>query len=506
MRDTDHSPGESGSGDIDSGQAAIQIVAHHGQLRANAVHLLGNIGVNLASVAPTASLALTLGAIIAVSGYASPLAILIVALPMIAIANGYRRLNRWRVTAGTTYDWGARAISPTFGFAVGWLIMLAWLVGAISIVIPAGPYIMSLFGNPNSRLGEAIVGFAGTVIITGIAYLGLKLTAVVQWALLIIEYVAVVTVAVLALVAVGSGTHGAVPVHWGSLVSWHELGGVSGFIGAALIAVYMYSGWEMGTMLGEETTRPRQLPGRSVMISIVTLAVMFAFFTFAFQFTASKGALAASPNILQFIAQRVSGGFLAKYMILAVALSAFGSTLSCFVASARISFAMGADGVLPRIFGRTHPRSKVPIVGTALVALFTAVGVWVYPLGSSSVQSSFDTIVSVDGILFGLFYAGTGIVLAVYYRRLALQSPWNFAVIEVFPLVSAAFLVYMAFRAVPGLGGWSGGTLISLYVMLGIGLLLFLYLRATHASEYFSTRREVYDPKQEELEEAPLPT
>src|SRR5258708_24503551 len=104
MHDADHSPGESGSRDIAAEEAAIQIVAHHGLLRANAVHLFGNIGVDLASVAPTASLALTLGAIIAVSGYASPLAILIVALPMLAIANGYRRLNRWRVTAGTTYD------------------------------------------------------------------------------------------------------------------------------------------------------------------------------------------------------------------------------------------------------------------------------------------------------------------------------------------------------------------------------------------------------------------
>lgn len=502
MRDADSSPAKTGSRTSDADEAAIQIVAHHGLLRANAVKLFGNIGVDLASVAPTASLALTLGAILAVSGYASPLAILIVALPMLAIANGYRMLNRWRVNCGTTYDWGARAISPTFGFTVGWLILLAWLVGAISIIIPAGPYIMALFGDPNSRLGTAIVGFVGTLIITAIAFIGIKVTAAVQWTLIAIEYIAVVAVAVLALIAVFTGTHGAVAVQWSSMVSWQEMGGVAGFIGAALIAVYMFSGWELGTMLGEETAKPRQLPGTAVMVSTATLAVMFAVFTFAFQFTAPKSQLEASPNILQFIAQRVSGGFLAKYMILAVALSALGSCLSCFVASARISFAMGADGVLPRIFGRTHPRSKVPIAGTALVALFTAVGVWVYPLGSSSVQNSFDTIVSIDGILFGLFYAGTAIVLAVYYRKLAMQGVWSFLVIEVFPLISAAFLIFMAVKSVPGIGGWTGGTLISLYVMLGIGLAIMVYVRASHRSSYFSTRREVYDPQQEASPEA----
>jgi amino acid transporter len=502
MREADLSPAGPGSRDSDSDEAAIQIVAHHGQLRANAVRLFGNIGVDLASVAPTASLALTLGAIIAVSGYASPLAILIVALPMLAIANGYRLLNRWRVNCGTTYDWGARAISPYFGFTVGWLILLAWLVGAVSIIIPAGPYIMQLFGNPNSRLGTAIVGFVGTLIITAIAFIGIRITAAVQWILIGIEYVAVVALAILSLVAVFTGTHGAVTVQWSALVSWKEMGGVAGFIGAALIAVYMFSGWELGTMLGEETAKPRKLPGTAVMISTATLAVMFAVFTFAFQFTAPKGQLESHANILEFIAQRVSGGFLAKYIILAVALSALGSCLSCFVASARISFAMGADGVLPRIFGRTSSRSKVPIAGTALVAVFTAVGVWVFPLGSSSVQNSFSTIVAIDGILFGLFYAGTGIVLAVYYRRLAMRSVWSFAVIEVFPLVSAAFLIFMAVKSVPGLGGWTGGTLISLYVMLGIGLVLLIYVLAAHKSSYFATPREVYDPADQEYPEA----
>jgi amino acid transporter len=58
--------------------------------------------------------------------------------------------------------------------------------------------------------------------------------------------------------------------------------------------------------------------------------------------------------------QRAAGSALAKYMILAVALSAIGSTLATLVSGVREAFAMGADGVLPRALARTHPRFRTP--------------------------------------------------------------------------------------------------------------------------------------------------
>lgn len=82
---------------------------------------------------------------------------------------------------------------------------------------------------------------------------------------------------------------------------------------------------------------------------------------------------------------------------------------------------------------------------------------------------------SVDGLLFALYYALTGIATAVYYRKLAMTGVWNFVHIAVFPLAAAGFYIIM--RYVEGLGGWSGRDLVSLYVMLGIGAAIMLYVR-----------------------------
>lgn len=465
------------------------------RLRNDALSLLGNVGLALGSAAPTASIALTLAAIVAASSYASPIAILVIALPMLGIAAAFKRLNRQHVNCGATYVWGGRAISPYFGFMVGWLIFLAYFIGVISICLPIGPYVISLFGNAESRLAEAIIGSIAVVAVTIVAYVGIRVAAWVQWALIAIEYVAITILAVFCLVAVFGHHAGSVAfsVSW---FSWKSLGGVSGFIAASLTAVYMFSGWDTGIMVNEETEDPAETPGNAVILSVIVLGLLYAFFTFAFQGAVSNQALQDhGENALSYIAQQVAGSALAKSMILAVALSAVGSTLATLVSGAREAFAMGADGVLPAPLAKTHPKFKTPSVATVMVGVLAAVGTWIYILGSSTVQSSFDTIVAVDGLLFALFYAFTGVATVVYFRKLAATGAWNAISLLLFPLASTLFLFYVVWRSIPDLGGWTSGSIVALYVLLGIGAAIMIYGRLAHRSDYFDLRREAYEPE-----------
>jgi amino acid transporter len=80
----------------------------------------------MASSGPTASIALTLAAIVSAANYAGPIAILVCALPMFGIALAYRRLNRWQVNCGASYTWIGRAITPYPGFIVGWIMLLGY--------------------------------------------------------------------------------------------------------------------------------------------------------------------------------------------------------------------------------------------------------------------------------------------------------------------------------------------------------------------------------------------
>jgi amino acid transporter len=473
----------------DSGQE------HAGYLRTNALSLLGNVVIALGSVAPTASIALTLSAIVAVTGYASPIAVLFCAIPMLGIALAYRRLNLWHVNCGATYVWGGRAISPYFGWMTGWVIILAYFLGATSIAYPIGPYALSLVSNrwQDSNVAAALIGAIAIVAVTAVAYVGIRATSRLQGMLIVIEYVAISIVAVLGLIGIfGGGSHStAFDWNW---FSWSELGGITGLVNASLIAVYMYSGWDTAILLNEETQDARTNPGRAVIGSVLTVAVLFTVFTFALEGAVRYNALQShGDNALTYIADVLGNTALAKLMIVTVLFSAVGSTLACIVAGGRVTFAMGYDKVLPPIFGRTHPKYKTPVAamlaGAAIAFTFT----WLYAIGSST-QAVFDSVVSSVGLLFALFYAATGFAVAVYYRRLAARGVRPFLELVVFPVASALFLCYVVWRSVPGLGGWTGRNMEYLYALLALGIALMAYAKIRGESDYFDQPLEAYEP------------
>ena len=117
-----------------------------------------------------------------------------------------------------------------------------------------------------------------------------------------IEYVAISIVAILGLIGIfGGGSHStAFDWNW---FSWSELGGVTGLVNASLIAVYMYSGWDTAILLNEETQDAATNPGRAVIGSVLTVAVLFTVFTFALEGAVRYNALQAhGDNALTYIA------------------------------------------------------------------------------------------------------------------------------------------------------------------------------------------------------------
>src|SRR5437588_13075669 len=83
-----------------------------GRLEPNAIGVAQDTVIGMATSAPAASVGLTLAALAAATAYGSGPVIILTALPMIIIANCYRRLNLWHANCGAAFESGVRAISP----------------------------------------------------------------------------------------------------------------------------------------------------------------------------------------------------------------------------------------------------------------------------------------------------------------------------------------------------------------------------------------------------------
>src|SRR6202050_4715833 len=373
--------------------------------------------IGIANAAPAVSVGLTLAALAAATAYAVGPIIVLTAVPMLIIANAYRRLNLWKAQCGASFEWVGRAINPYLGFFTGWLMIAGTLVGAASGVVVLAPSVLAVFGsNSTSTWPNILIATAVILVMVVIAIVGIRLTARTQVGMGLIEYVILVGFAITGLVLVLSHHHGTFPITSG----WFKVSGIGGkgsLAGGFLIAVFMYTGWDASVYVNEETKRPSINPGRAAILAVLFLAIIFTISEVGLQGVVSPAELQAnSSSALVYVAQAMGGGSWAKVMALALALSVIASTGVGIVALGRMIYGMARRRVLPPLLAAIHPRFSTPAVATLIIGAILVVVTWIYLL-STSVANAFTQVIDVTGILYAAFYVLTAFSAVTYFRR-----------------------------------------------------------------------------------------
>ncbi len=469
-----------------------------GRLEPDAIGVTEDTIIGMAASAPAAAGGLTLAARAAATAYGSGPIIILIAIPMLIIANAYRKLNMWNASAGASFEWVGRAINPYLGFLTGWLMVAAYVLGTLSGVEVLAPSVLSVFGsNSTATWGNIGIDTALGLIMIVIAVIGIKLTARTQIGMAVVEYVILIVFAIIGFAFVLGHHHGVHPVTSGWASPTGE-GGHGSATAGFLIAVFMFTGWDGAIYVNEETQRRRINPGRAVLIAVALLAVVYFVATVGLQGAVSPKALQANAaDAPVYVAQIIGGSGWAKVMALSIALSAIASTGAGIVVTARIVMDMANRRVLPPTLGLINRRFSTPAIASIVVGLLVVILTWVYLL-ATSVQDAFDDVVAITGLLFSVFYILTALATIVYYRRRLAASPRDGLMLGVLPIASAVFLAWIVVKSLqeaPGSQRWS---------MLGIvlaGVVLMFVARFVLRSDFFSIRRET-GPREETAVEA----
>ncbi|HEX3751104.1 MAG TPA: APC family permease [Streptosporangiaceae bacterium] len=441
----------------------------------------------MATSAPAVSVWLTIAALAAASAYGSPVIIVITAIPMLIIANAYRRLNLWNANCGASFEWVGRAINPYLGFMTGWLMIAGNVIGTVSGVIVLGPSVLAIFQAsadaiwPNVWITTAVIA-----VLLVIALVGIRLTARTQVSLAIVEYAILIGFAIFGLVAVLSHKHGTFPISSGWF-SLHGIGGKGSPVAGFLLAVFAFTGWDATVYVNEEVRHKHRNPGRAAVIAVACLAVIYTVTIIGLQGGTTPGKLQAnSSSALVFIAQSLAGGNWAKVMALALALSVIGTTGTSIVVIARILYGMASRRTLPVFLSNVSPRFRTPtaasiVTGVVLIALG-----WIY-LIATSVQNAFSYLIDDSGILYISFYVLTALATIVYYRRRVFGSLWNGVILGILPFAAAAFLTWVLVKSMLSAAAPQNWALVG---TAGLGILLLLSARFIQKSPFFSIPRE----------------
>ena len=204
---------------------AASAPAIEARLEPDAIGVAQDTVIGMASSAPAGTMAATRAALAAASAYGSGPVLILTALPMLIIANSYRRLNLWSANCGASFEWASRAINPYLGFITGWLMIAGYVTGTVAGVVVLSPSVLAVFGSSSAYAWASIgIDMALCLIMLAIAVAGIRITARTQIAMAAVEYLILIVFSVAGLLAVLGDRAGTFPVTRG----WFSLSGIGG--------------------------------------------------------------------------------------------------------------------------------------------------------------------------------------------------------------------------------------------------------------------------------------
>lgn len=352
----------------------MSVIVPHNRLKRDALGLPQIVASTLANIAPAMSFFFGFAVIVAGAGVAAPLTILTAMVVILFLTNTLAEFSRYRPSTGSFVTFIGMAFGPVAGAAASVFVVFGYLVAASSVVVISGGWAHDLLhvflgiNIPWQLLSLIATGIVGVLVSRGVA---LSTT----WAAIFFyfELALVLAGAIIMLVANRAYISGA-PFVWANLAGgWKGIG-----LGFPL-AIYMFIGWENSATLAEETRDARRNVPRALIIGTVSIGILYMFLAYATEIAFHNNADAIGKAAIPFVdAVKASAAGLLIVAYLAGLTSIFSSLLGLTNSQARILFSSGREGLLPRFFGKIHPRHRTPstamwsfiLVAFAIVIIF----------------------------------------------------------------------------------------------------------------------------------------
>ncbi|MBU3749565.1 MAG: APC family permease [Mycobacterium sp.] len=370
----------------------------------------------------------TYGIVTRTTGGRLTLAYLVTLVVMAFTALSYARMAAAFPVAGSAYAYTGKTFGARLGFLTGWSLLLDYLCLPMLGYLLIGLYLHDAL--PAIPAWVFIV--AAVVIGTALNVVGIVSVTRANVLIVGVQVLFIVTFVVLALVHL-AGTGGVsltAPLRGDGTAT--GIGVV--FAGAAVLCL-SFLGFDAVSTLSEEATRPTRDVPRAIMIATVGCGLLFIVLAYVSQLVFPSNAFGDADSGSLDVMRAAGGSFLEVFFTAVFVPGALGAALTAQASVARVLYAMGRDGVLPRpFFGRLSLRFRTPARAVLLVGAVSLLAVVI----------NLDTMASV--VSFGALVAFSAVNLSVVkHYFLDEQDRSGMAAIRnlVLPLIGFALTVWL---------------------------------------------------------------
>jgi amino acid transporter len=184
--------------------------------------------------------------------------------------------------------------------------------------------------------------------------------------------------------------------------------GFAGFGSAVVLIFWAYAGFEISTIPAEDVEQPGKNIPKAVIMGILVVTVfylttnivLFAVRNYSLLAADTAPLAAASNGILSSNATlALFGGLLVGIGAL---ISVAGSDESGMIGTARLGYALAADGLFPKLFAKIHAKYKTPYVSVIIQSVTALVAALLAPL-----FGGLSLLISVSVFFLAIAYLAT---------------------------------------------------------------------------------------------------
>lgn len=244
-------------------------------------------------------------------------------------------------------------------------------------------------------------------------------------------------------------------------------------LAGATLAFFAMTGFENAANVAEEVQDPSRVYPRALLGGMATAGVIYLVIAFVAAMVVPTGKLAGSEVALLTVVRQGAPGFPGWLFAIVACIAITNTCLVALITNSRIMYGMAREGIVPRIFARTHHARRTPwiaIIFTTIIALLLIVGV-----GEAGVGTLANATVAFLLSVFALVCLCALILRREDVEQQHYTAPTFLLVLGV--VVNIALLPYVLITDVQGLVAGDVGAresvVVVCLVMLLVGVVLY---------------------------------
>ena len=321
------------------------------------------------------------------------LGFLLAGIPILFIGLLYAELASAMPVVGGEHEYSLRAMGRHWSFICTWALVFVY-VSVCAFEAVALPTVIDYWfpdyqavylwtiADWDVHLSWALVGALGAVLVTFINYIGVKSSAVVQ-----------TTVSVLILIAGAMLVSGA--LFNGSTANMEPLfaSGVAGTLTVAVMAPFMFVGFDVIPQAAQEIRLPARSIGR-VLVGSITMAIAWYCLIILSVAALLPSSALSGGGLITAQASSVAWGAVGGNLLVLGGVGGIITSWNAFLmGGSRAIYAMASHGMLPAWLAHVHPKYRTPSNAILAIGLLSVIApffgrkllVWIVDAGSFAV-------------------------------------------------------------------------------------------------------------------------